>query len=112
LRAAIGHDGMRGRNGRQSPARRIAVHKSARRKLISMSPLSKPPPFPGIESRSSTAARTVQLQGTACIWTVRESARVMVRRIRRKHGYTSDLQGEATRIVLEQAELMCADWAV
>jgi type I restriction enzyme R subunit len=48
-------------------------------------------------------------------WTVRESARarirVMVRRILRKHGYPPDLQEEATRTVLEQAELMCADWA-
>ena len=45
-------------------------------------------------------------------WTVRESARarirVMVRRILRKHGYPPDLQEEATRTVLEQAELMCA----
>jgi type I restriction enzyme R subunit len=48
-------------------------------------------------------------------WTMRESARarirVMVRRILRKHGYPPDLQEEATRTVLEQAELMCADWA-
>jgi type I restriction enzyme R subunit len=48
-------------------------------------------------------------------WTVRESARarirVMVRRILRKYGYPPDLQEEATRTVLEQAELMCADWA-
>ncbi|MCC6127417.1 MAG: type I restriction endonuclease subunit R [Pirellulales bacterium] len=48
-------------------------------------------------------------------WTVRESARakirVMVRRILRKHGYPPDLQEEAARTVLEQAELLCADWA-
>ncbi len=48
-------------------------------------------------------------------WTVRESARakirVMVRRILRKHGYPPDLQEAATKTVLEQAELMCADWA-
>ncbi len=48
-------------------------------------------------------------------WTVRENARarirVMVRRILRKHGYPPDLQEEATKTVLEQAELMCADWA-
>ncbi len=47
-------------------------------------------------------------------WTVRESARarirVMVRRILRKHGYPPDLQAEATIMVLEQAELLCADW--
>ncbi len=48
-------------------------------------------------------------------WTVRESARakirVMVRRIHRKHGYPPDLQAEATKTVLEQAEALCADWA-
>ena len=49
-------------------------------------------------------------------WTVRESARakirVMVRRILRKFGYPPDLQAEATKLVLEQAEALCADWAV
>ena len=48
-------------------------------------------------------------------WTVRESARakirVMVRRILKMHGYPPDLREEATRTVLEQAELLCADWA-
>ena len=46
-------------------------------------------------------------------WTVRESARarirVMIRRILRKHGYPPDLQDEATKTVLAQAELLCAD---
>lgn len=49
-------------------------------------------------------------------WTVRESARakirVMVRRILKKHGYPPDLREEATRTVLEQAELLCADWTM
>jgi type I restriction enzyme R subunit len=49
-------------------------------------------------------------------WTVRESARakirVMVRRILRKYGYPPDLQAEATKLVLEQAEVLCADWAM
>lgn len=48
-------------------------------------------------------------------WTVRESARakirIMVRRILKKHGYPPDLREEATGTVLEQAELLCADWA-
>ncbi len=47
-------------------------------------------------------------------WTVRESARakikVMVKRILRKHGYPPDLEEEATKTVLAQAELLCADW--
>ena len=46
-------------------------------------------------------------------WTLRESARarirVMVKRILKKHGYPPDLQNEATKIVLAQAELLCAD---
>jgi type I restriction enzyme R subunit len=48
-------------------------------------------------------------------WTVRESARakirVMVRRILRRYGYPPDLQAEATKLVLEQAEVLCTDWA-
>ncbi|MCE9552911.1 MAG: type I restriction endonuclease subunit R [Planctomycetes bacterium] len=47
-------------------------------------------------------------------WTLRESARsaikVMVKRILRKHGYPPDLQEEAVKTVLMQAELLCADW--
>ncbi|MFH1923835.1 MAG: type I restriction endonuclease subunit R [Planctomycetota bacterium] len=54
-------------------------------------------------------------QSVTIDWTVRESARakirVMVRRILRKHGYPPDLQAEATKTVLEQAEALCADWA-
>ena len=54
-------------------------------------------------------------QGVTIDWTVRESARarirVLVRRILRKHGYPPDLQAEATKLVLEQAEALCADWA-
>jgi type I restriction enzyme R subunit len=48
-------------------------------------------------------------------WTLRESARakvkVMVKRILRKHGYPPDLQEEATKTVLLQAETLCAEWA-
>lgn len=36
---------------------------------------------------------------------------VMVKRILRKHGYPPDKQERATRIVLEQAELIAKDWA-
>ena len=47
-------------------------------------------------------------------WTLRESARakirVMVKRILKKYGYPPDLQEEATKTVLKQAELLCADW--
>ena len=47
-------------------------------------------------------------------WTLRESARarikVMVKRILKKHGYPPDLQDEAVKTVLAQAELLCAQW--
>jgi type I restriction enzyme R subunit len=48
-------------------------------------------------------------------WTVRETVRaklrVMVKRILRKYGYPPDKQEKATRTVLEQAEMIAADWA-
>jgi type I restriction enzyme R subunit len=48
-------------------------------------------------------------------WTLRESAqaqiRVLVRRILRKYGYPPDKQEQATKTVLEQAKLLCEDWA-
>jgi type I restriction enzyme R subunit len=49
-------------------------------------------------------------------WTLRESARakirVMVKRILNKYGYPPDLQEEAVKTVLRQAEMLCADWAI
>ncbi len=48
-------------------------------------------------------------------WTVKESVRAnlrrMVRRILRKYGYPPDKQEKTTRTVLEQAEVLCQDWA-
>jgi type I restriction enzyme M protein len=48
-------------------------------------------------------------------WTVRENVRaqlrVIVKRILRKHGYPPDKQEKATQTVLEQAEVLCEDWA-
>ncbi len=47
-------------------------------------------------------------------WTLREGARarirVMVKRILNKYGYPPDLQDEAVKTVLAQAELLCAHW--
>ena len=47
-------------------------------------------------------------------WTAKESVRaklrVMVKRILRKHGYPPDKQEKATQTVLQQAELLCAEW--
>ena len=48
-------------------------------------------------------------------WTLRENVRaqmrVLVRRILRRHGYPPDKQEQATRTVLEQAELFSEIWA-
>jgi len=48
-------------------------------------------------------------------WTLREGARarirVMVKRILNKYGYPPDLQEEAVKTVLAQAELLSAGWA-
>ena len=48
-------------------------------------------------------------------WTVKESVRaklrVLVKRILRKYGYPPDKQERATALVLEQAEVLCRDWA-
>ncbi len=47
-------------------------------------------------------------------WTAKESVRaklrVMVKRVLRKHGYPPDKQEKATQTVLQQAELLCAEW--
>jgi ribosomal protein L17 len=48
-------------------------------------------------------------------WTLKENVqaklRVMVKRILRKHGYPPDKEKKATDTVLEQATLLCKDWA-
>jgi type I restriction enzyme R subunit len=48
-------------------------------------------------------------------WTVKESARAklrtLVKRLLRKYDYPPDKQEKATETVLEQAELLCRDWA-
>jgi type I restriction enzyme, R subunit len=55
-------------------------------------------------------------KNTTIDWTVKESVRAklrtMVKRILRKYGYPPDKQEKATQTVLEQAELLCKDWAV
>jgi type I restriction enzyme R subunit len=48
-------------------------------------------------------------------WSVKQGARakirVLVKRILRKYGYPPDLQDGATDLVLQQAELLAAEWA-
>lgn len=71
----------------------------------------------GVDELKVIAAELVtQVRKSVTIdWTLRESARarikVMVKRILKKHGYPPDLQEEATKTVLQQAELLCAEWA-
>ena len=49
-------------------------------------------------------------------WTPRENVRAnlrrLVKRILRQYGYPPDKQEQATRTVLEQAEVLSAGWAV
>ena len=49
-------------------------------------------------------------------WTIRENVRaqlrVYVKRILRKYGYPPDKQERATRLVLEQAEVLSESWAI
>jgi len=48
-------------------------------------------------------------------WTIKESVRaqmrVNVKRLLRRYGYPPDKQARATDLVLEQAEVLCQDWA-
>ncbi len=54
-------------------------------------------------------------RNTTIDWTVKETVRAklrtMVKRILRKHGYPPDKQEKATQTILEQAELLCQNWA-
>ena len=54
-------------------------------------------------------------KNVAIDWTLRDSVqaklRVLVKRILRKYGYPPDKQQKATETVLDQAKLLCKDWA-
>ena len=54
-------------------------------------------------------------KNTTIDWTVKESVRAklrtLVKRILLRHGYPPDKQEKATQTVLQQAELICKDWA-
>ena len=53
-------------------------------------------------------------QSVTIDWTLRDSSRarikVMVKRILNKYGNPPDLQENAIKTVLMQAELLCAEW--
>jgi len=68
------------------------------------------------ELRVIAAELVTQVRKSVTInWTLRESARakisLLVKRILKKHGYPPDLQEEAVRTVLLQAEALSADIA-
>lgn len=71
----------------------------------------------GDETLRFIARELVQMvrQNVTIDWTVKETVRArlrsMVKRILRKYGYPPDKQEKATQTVLEQAELLCQDWA-
>lgn len=69
---------------------------------------------PALKSIAQELVETVR-RNVTIDWTEREGVRakirVMVKRILRKYGYPPDKQEKATQTVLEQAELLCADWA-
>ena len=52
---------------------------------------------------------------TTIDWSIRESVqatiRLKVKKILKKYGYPPDKQQKATETVLEQAKLLCKDWA-
>ena len=58
--------------------------------------------------------KTVQ-QNVSIDWTIKESTRAnirrIVKRILRRHGYPPDKQEKAAETVLEQATVLCKDWA-
>lgn len=55
-------------------------------------------------------------QSVTIDWMLRENARaqirVLVKRILRHYGYPPDMEQQATDLVLEQAEVLCKEWAV
>ncbi|MBW1823580.1 MAG: type I restriction endonuclease subunit R [Deltaproteobacteria bacterium] len=71
----------------------------------------------GDETLKTIARKLVETvhENVTIDWTLKESIqaklRVMVKRILKKYGYPPDKQKKATDTVLEQATLICKDWA-
>src|SRR5579885_3323370 len=71
----------------------------------------------GDETLKTIARELVETvrKNTTIDWTIRENVRahlrVLVKRILRKYGYPPDKQERATQTVLEQAEVLSANWA-
>ena len=71
----------------------------------------------GDDTLQAIARELVQIvrRNVTIDWTVKESVRAKMRttvkRLLRKYGYPPDKQEKATLTVLQQAELLCKDWA-
>jgi len=71
----------------------------------------------GDETLRAIAVELVETvrQNVSIDWTLKESVRAKLRRavkrVLRRHGYPPDKQESATETVLEQAEVLCKDWA-
>ena len=71
----------------------------------------------GAETLKTIAVELVETvrRNLSIDWTIKESVRakirIMVKRTLRKHGYPPDKQRKASETVLEQAEVLCKDWA-
>ncbi|MFA7151497.1 MAG: type I restriction enzyme endonuclease domain-containing protein [Candidatus Paceibacterota bacterium] len=54
-------------------------------------------------------------KNTSIDWTLKETVRaklrIYVKKLLNKYGYPPDKQEGATKTVLEQAEVLCADWS-
>jgi hypothetical protein len=61
--------------------------------------------------QTKNADATGNLGFEAKHWAAADALRVIVKRILRKHGYPPDKQEKATQLVLEQAEVLSAEWA-
>ena len=71
----------------------------------------------GDETLQAIARELVQTvrRNVTIDWTVKENVRAKLRttvkRLLRKYGYPPDKQEKATLTVLQQADLLCKDWA-
>jgi type I restriction enzyme R subunit len=68
-----------------------------------------------LEGLGYSALHGPEIADVTIDWTVRDNVRanlrVLVKRILRKHGYPPDKQERAAQLVLEQAEVLSAEWA-
>jgi hypothetical protein len=59
----------------------------------------------------SIVSRSLPLGSTATFAALPAMSLIPFAPFSAKHGYPPDLQDEATKLVLQQAELLCAEWA-